>query len=197
MFGNDWQKAQATIVMAHAKKTTRDGRVVAMEYVADVHPPSGSPFRATIPEPNLVNGFLSPRAGMTVSVLVKGLKAKFDKDDPQLNRQSNIDSLRGLNNERFAQLASGAPGSSPGPTPGSLAGLLAGSAGGASDGGSILDAIRSAVESGNVINLAGGGATHAAEDPAARLAKLEALHGRGLMTDAEYAAARQHIIDAI
>ena len=188
MFGNDWQKAQATIVMAHEKRTTRDGKVVAMEYIADVHPSSGAPFRATIPELNLLNGFLSPRVGMTVSVLVKGVKAKFDKDDPQLNRQSNIDGLRGSNNERFAQLAGAAPGSAPG--------SLAGSAGGASDKGSILDAIRSAVESGNVIDLTGR-SKPIPEDPAPRLATLEALHSRGLMTDAEYFAARQHIIDAI
>lgn len=177
MFGHDWQPAQATIVMVHHKRTTGSGMVTINEYVADVQPKSGDGFRATIQEPNLAVDFSPPSTGQTVSVLVKGDKVKFDKDDPQLSRKA----LKTARDAGFADVA------------GSAAGTRVDTG---SDGGSILDDIQALLASGTVVNLAGG-ATRAAEDPAARLAKLDALKQRGLMSDTEYAAARQRIIDAI
>jgi hypothetical protein len=155
MFGSDWQKAEATIVLAHIE-TTGSGRLKSRNFVADIHPPSGPVFRATIPEPRVTIDFLFPNEGQRVSVLVKGDKVKFDVDDPRLSRKAR----KTAEEERYLAVSTAAPATGSRP---------------------VLTDTPHMDQS----------------DPAARLAKLEALKHQGLMTDAEYATARQRIIDSL
>ncbi len=72
MSGHDWQPAQATIVDVHIKSASGD--TATREFLADVQPVDGAPFRATIQEPNLAIDFWAPERGDVVKVLI----------DPQL-----------------------------------------------------------------------------------------------------------------
>src|ERR1700710_238384 len=86
MFGQDWDKAEATIVARDAK-FTGDGSVATYTYLADVRLSSGETFRATVHEPTIATDFWAPSIGDAVSVLVKAKdrKVKFDKDDDRLS----------------------------------------------------------------------------------------------------------------
>jgi hypothetical protein len=86
VFGQDWDKAEATIVARDAK-FTGDGSVAIYTFVADVRRPSGETFRATVHEPTIATDFWAPSIGDVVSVLVrpKDGKVKFDKDDARLS----------------------------------------------------------------------------------------------------------------
>jgi len=90
MFTHDWVSATATIV---ARKFKEGGeRSGAWEYVADIAPPSGAPFRATLKQPTLMSHVIQLAVGETVSVLadVKHQEAKFDKSDPKVNGKNEI-----------------------------------------------------------------------------------------------------------
>lgn len=155
MFGSDWQKAEATIVLAHIE-TTGSGRLKSRNFVADIHPPTGPVFRTTIPEPRVTIDFLFPNEGQRVGVLVKGGKVKFDVDDARLSRKAR----KTAEEDRHLAASTAAPetGSRPVPTD----------------------------------------KPHMDQsDPVARLAKLDALKQQGLMTGAEYASARQRILDSL
>jgi hypothetical protein len=86
VFGQGWDKAEATIVDRDAK-FTGDGSVATYTYVADVRLPSGETFRATIHEPTIATDFWAPSIRDVVSVLVKSKdrKVKCDKDDDRLS----------------------------------------------------------------------------------------------------------------
>ena len=86
MFGQDWDKAEATIVARDAK-FSGDGSVATYTYVADVRLSSGETFRATVREPTIATDFWAPSIRDVVSVLVrpKDRKVKFDKDDDRLS----------------------------------------------------------------------------------------------------------------
>ena len=86
MFGQDWEKAEATIVDRDGK-FYGDGSTVAYTYAADVRLASGETFRATIKEPTIATNFWPPDIRDVVSVLVgsKDRKVKFDKDDERLS----------------------------------------------------------------------------------------------------------------
>ncbi len=86
VFGQSWDKAEATIVDRDAK-FSGDGSVATYTYVADVRLPSGEMFRATIHEPTIATDFWAPSIRDVVSVLVrsKDRKVKFDKDDDRLS----------------------------------------------------------------------------------------------------------------
>ena len=86
VFGQSWDKAEATIVARDAK-FTGDGSVATYTYVADVRLSSGETFRATIHEPTIATDFWAPSIRDVVSVLVrpKDRKVKFDKDDDRLS----------------------------------------------------------------------------------------------------------------
>ena len=185
MFGHDWQKAEATIVLVHVE-ATGSGRFKRRDFVADIHPPSGPVFRATIPDPRVMVDFLSPNQGDRVGVLIRDDKVKFDLDDVRLSRKARSQDSQA----QFAAAVGGAPGTGSGAAPTRVAGEMD------------IDAIRAAA----MEAMASGAATFVdgrtmrpgdQDDAAARLAKLDSLKQRGLMTDAEYAAARQRIIDAI
>ncbi len=86
MFGQQWDKAEAKIVLRDAK-FSGDGSVATYTYVADVRMASGETFRATVKEPTIATNFWPPDIGNTVSVFVraKDRKVKFDKDDDRLS----------------------------------------------------------------------------------------------------------------
>jgi hypothetical protein len=81
----DWEPATATIV---AKKYKESGDVSGTwEYVADITPGSGSPFRTTLKQPPFMSHVVRLNEGDTVPVLadVAHQKAKFDRSDPMIS----------------------------------------------------------------------------------------------------------------
>ena len=108
MFGRDWKPATATIVAKRFKESTETSGT--WEYVADVSPTSGPPFRTTLKQPPLMSHVVRLHEGEIVPVLadVGRQKAKFDRSDPTIsgkNRPSSNDAF----NEALAQ----PPGSPP------------------------------------------------------------------------------------
>src|ERR1700712_1873513 len=87
MFGQEWDKAEATIVARDAKYSGSDGTTATYTFVADVRLASGETFRTTIKEPTIATDFWPPNARDVVSVLVKAKdhKVKFAKDDDRLS----------------------------------------------------------------------------------------------------------------
>lgn len=182
MFGHHWEPAEATIVLTHAKSTTGDGLVTTSEYIADVRKANAAPFRATIQEPTIATSFWPPRIGDVVSVLVdsKSGKVKFDKDDPRLNAKARMQEQK----QRFEATGAQSHGSPAAVRDGSPPLASWGFAGDPEQARAAIEALRAARSS-------------ATAEPADRLAKLEALKERGLLTDEEYASQRQRILDAI
>jgi hypothetical protein len=205
MFGHSWENATARIV-ARDGKYSGDGMVVTYTYVADVRLPSGEMFRATVLEPTIATDFWPPNVGDEVSVLVKSndRKVKFDTDDPRMSAKAHEASGR----QAFEAAQHQPPGTPPAAwaassdLPQALAAQLA-QLGTASDvsvhvvGGDSAEgqaALRAALAQW------GGAAAVGAEPvatPEARLAKLQALHAGGLLTEAEYAEQRHRILDEI
>lgn len=107
MFGHDWSPAKALIVDRQVTKTSGDGNVTIYEYVADVTPTEGAVFRTTVQEPTIATNFWAPRPGETVGVLHdrKSGKVKLDKDDPALSAKAHEQAGK----DRFAAAASGTP----------------------------------------------------------------------------------------
>ncbi|HWK15986.1 MAG TPA: hypothetical protein VNR66_00885 [Solirubrobacteraceae bacterium] len=88
MFGRDWEPATAKIV---AKKYHESDDVSGTwEYVADITPRSGSPFRTTLKQPPFMSHVVRLNEGDTVPVLadVEHQKAKFDRSDPKISGKS-------------------------------------------------------------------------------------------------------------
>jgi len=201
MFGQDWEKAEATIVDRVAK-FTGDGSVATYTYAADVRLASGEVFRATVREPTIATDFWAPSIRDVVSVLVgsKDRKVKFDKDDKRLSVKA-YEAARKSSFEASQQQPAGTPATPQGlPTsspeiPAAVAKKLAelGIAGGTpmqvvSGDSAQAQAILAA------FTQAGAPAAPNAE---ARLAQLKGLHDRGLLTNDEYAEQRQRILDQI
>jgi hypothetical protein len=198
MFGHGWQKGEATIVAVHNKRTTGSGMVTIHEYLADVRTADRPTLRTVIQEPNICIDFAPPNSGSTVSVLIKGDKVKFDQDDPRISSKAR----KAAADARFASQVNGTGTRSTDSLAAvtglpDIASLLGGQAG--------IEQIRAfaaqARASGSSTFVGGSAVPPAApadhDDPAARLANLETLRQRGLMTDAEYATARKRIIDAL
>jgi hypothetical protein len=100
MFGRRWESAEATIVASRVKTTTGDGMVSIREYVVEVRPATGEPFRTTLQEPRIATSFWAPDVGAIVKVQadVKRQEAKFDKSDPSISakgrKAANDDAFR-------------------------------------------------------------------------------------------------------
>jgi hypothetical protein len=85
MLGHNWEPATAKIV---AKKFKEGGeRSGAYEYVADVSPATGAPFRTRLKQPPLMSHVVRLAEGDVVAVLadVKRQDAKFDRSDPKVS----------------------------------------------------------------------------------------------------------------
>jgi hypothetical protein len=166
VLGKRWEAADATIVAMRPWTTSDEGRVQKWEFVADVRPSNGPPFRATFHDGFFVRKAGTPSVGEVVGVLFdpKSHKVKFDQSD--LAPEPRPDP--------FQAAASAAPGT---PVPGQFPGI---------------------VEALSSIAAANPAAPNApAADPTERLAKLQALKDQGVLSDAEYQAQRQKILDAI
>lgn len=198
MFGHDWDKAEATIVARDAK-FTGDGSVATYTYVADVRLASGETFRATIHEPTIATDFWAPSVRDVVSVLVKAKdrKVKFDKDDERLSVKAfQAAKKKAFEDAQNQPVGTPAPGRSPsGELPDSVAATLAQL--GIVPGSSAHVVSGDSAEGQAVLAAFAGLGAPAAQAPEARLEKLKALHASGLLTDDEYAAQRQRILDAI
>jgi hypothetical protein len=198
VFGQDWDKAEATIVARDAK-FTGDGSVATYTYVADVRLPSGETFRATVHEPTIATDFWAPSVRDVVSVLVrpKDRKVKFDKDDPRLSVKAFHAAKKKAFEEAQRQPAgtSSDTWTSSTQLPDSVISTLAqlGIAGGAPMRVFTAD---SAEAQAALAAFTHPGAP-AAQPAEVRLGQLQALHQRGLLTDDEYAAQRLRILNEI
>jgi hypothetical protein len=116
MFGHKWEPARATIVSHRETKRSSQGMSARYEFVADVTPPGGEPFRTTIGMPHDPGGnFLPPAPGLTVDVLwsPRGEKVKFDMDDPTINLKAHRRGRPDQRRDAEADLAM-PPGTPPG-----------------------------------------------------------------------------------
>jgi hypothetical protein len=197
VFGNDWDKAEATIVDRDAK-FTGDGAVATSTYVADVRLVGGEMFRATVHEPTIATDFWAPDIGDEVSVLVraKDRKVKFDKDDERLS----VKAYHARKKQAFEAAQQQPPGTpptawTPGDLPDAVADKLArlGIVPGA--GAQVFTADPAQAQAA-LAAFTHTAAPAAAAGPTAeaRLEQLAVLKGRGLLTDDEYAAQRARII---
>ena len=91
MFGRDWEPATAKIVAKKFKESTETSGTY--EYVADVSPGSGAPFRTVLRQPPLMSHVVRLSEGDSVRVLadVKHQKAKFDRSDPNVSGKQGRD----------------------------------------------------------------------------------------------------------
>jgi hypothetical protein len=214
MFGQDWDKAEATIVARDAK-FTGDGSVATYTYVADVRLASGETFRATIHEPTIATDFWAPSVRDVVSVLVrpKDRKVKFDKDDERLS----VKAFHAAKKKAFEDAQQQLPGMAPAawPTSGGMpAGMpvmptglppeVAAKLAQLGLGGGTPMVVTGDSPQGQAILAAMGqsgapvaAAAPAAQTPDARLLQLKSLHDRGLLTADEYAEQRRRILDEI
>lgn len=203
MFGHDWEKGEATIVARNNanRSTSGDGLTTDYEFVADVRPAKGRVFRATIQTPVIATNFWAPDVGDQVLVLIdaKHGKVKFDKDDPRIDYKAR----KAARNARFDQTANAAPGTVAQPDQLRAqrvlpAGMFSGDP---AQTNAAVEALRAAalqaMASGNVVSFGSPGVAAGTADPTTRLAMLDALKQKGLMSEAEYAAARQRVIEAI
>jgi hypothetical protein len=195
MFGHDWQRAEATILQREPLKrsTSGDGLSNDYKYVVDVRPADGAAFRTTVKAPLPSINFWPPSIGDSVSILfdASSHKATFDGDDHRTNAKLR----REANHSAFnAEATSTAASDTAHPVDREAAAAVT------------LDAFRAQVLKavaegrGQVVNIASdatpaGGA--GVPDPAVRLARLDALRQQGLVTDVEFTAGRQHILDSI
>jgi hypothetical protein len=208
MFKRDhtnWVKAKGRVVALDRKsgmnqygasQTWVDG------YVVDVQPVDGEPFRAEVEPGGFNHGLLHvesskfrhPVEGEIVSVEYDpaSRKVRFDMSDPALVKQTSAE-RNAAAQESFEQ-ALGAPvGSQP---VGGAAGDVLASLGLGDSGDLKAQLLQMAAQNpGSVIDLRSSpGSAEPASDPAERLEKLADLKDRGLLTDAEFAAAKAKIL---
>lgn len=102
MLGHIWEPATATIVAMKFKEGGERSGV--WEYVADISPASGAPFRTTLKQPPLMSHVVRLAEGDIVSVLadVKHQDAKFDRSDPKVSGK-NKPSAKDAFNAALAQ----------------------------------------------------------------------------------------------
>jgi hypothetical protein len=204
MFGKkDLEPGDATIVETHVKHHGDDGRNTLFEWVADVTPESGPPFRTVLQTPNWAIDFKEPGAGDHVSVLInrKDSTARFDKSDPRLSLKADHTS----EDQRFAETVGGAVGT-PAPVNPSVGGTTAPPA--AFTGVQVMSASDATPFLQSLLSDDPGARDQAiaelrahqhpgASSVADRLSDLENLRNTGALNDTEYQTQRQKIIDSI
>jgi hypothetical protein len=203
MFGQDWEKAEATIV-ARDTKYNGDGSVSTYTFVADVRLPSGESFRATVHEPTIALDFWPPNNGDTVSVLVrpKDHKVKFDKDDDRISAKAFHAAQKRVFEDAQRQPAGTTPAawSTSSQLPDAVANALAqlGIVEGSSTQVFTVDSADAQAAMAAFTHLGAPAAqAPAAQTPEARLTRLETLHNQGFLTAEEYAEQRRRILNEI
>ena len=190
MFGHEWVDGEATIVDVHITKTRTGSNGFSYndrEYVADVRVPGAPVFRTVLEEPHIQMDWAIPNTGQVVLVHadVKRQKAKFNKDDPGLSVKRQQKAMREADDAEFHATVAAEPGSA-----------ADGTAFDPSFDPELAELVRLDAED-RASGAAAPTPTPAAEDPQARLQKLKQLKDSGLITDAEFAAKRQAIIDSL
>jgi hypothetical protein len=180
MFGRgNWEPGVATIV-ERARKTSM-GANPMYHYAADIQPHSGGPaFRAALEQPLLASTFRPPGIGQTVKVKVdreRGI-ARFDRSDPALSIYTAEKERRKAQRHALEESLHETPGQS----------------------GSTVAQRRG--DMGEVARLQAKLAARTERTPGAepvdsleRLERLAALHDRGVLTDAEFAAEKAKILE--
>jgi hypothetical protein len=194
VLGHHWEPAEATVI-ARNPRAQAAGYEPNYDFVLDVRPSTGPPLRVTIHEGFTApaGGFRSPSVGDVVGVLYdpKSQHVKFDNSDPRLSAAPAGQAVAG----GFAAIAAAPPGTSPSRAGSPDASELAGTVQSFS-GEAATEMLGALLGSGGADAVADMKA-RAAGNPAERLAKLEALRDNGVLTEAEYEAQRQKIIEAI
>ncbi len=190
------------IVERHVKHHGNDGRNTLFEWLADVTPASGAPFRTVLATPGLALDFREPGPGDRVSVLIDRKKdvTHFDKSDPRISLKAE----RAEQDRRFAESAAGtvaSPALTPPdqvPRPQSTT-FVETQVVSAADAAPLLQAILSG-DSGareQAISELRGHQQPTTSDVGERLSQLESLKATGALSDDEYQAQRQRIVDSI
>jgi hypothetical protein len=203
VFGHkDLEAGEAVIVEPHEKHRGNNGQHIFFEWVADVTPASGAPFRTVLQEPNIEVDFRHPLAGTQVSVLIDRKKGitHFDKSDPRIS----IKAERAEQDRRFAEAAAGGVGTPASIPPGQVVRrqettYVETQVVSSADAGPLLQAFFSG-DAGAREQAISDLRAHqhpATEDVGDRLAALESLKAAGALSDSEYQAQRQHIVDSI
>lgn len=205
VLGRGWDRAEATIV---ARNTTYSGigSVVTHVFVTDVRLASGEVFRATVEEPRIAVDFWPPDTHDTVSVLVRprDRKVTFDKDDARLSRKAVV-----ANRHEQLATAQHQPAGTPTPAwtvPAGLPGLMGqklarlGIVPGSplpalgADAPQAQALLAAFAGASSTLAASAGASTAVVATPEARLARLDALRERGLVSAEEHAAARRRIL---
>jgi hypothetical protein len=202
MFGKKYSEAgEAVIVEKHVKHAGDDGRNTLFEWVADVTPSEGPPFRAVLDTPGLALDFREPDRGDQVSVLIdpKTSTARFDKSDPRVSLKAS----RATTDDQFAETVTGpvgSPATGKSPLDGTPVTNFAGA--------QVMNAAEAApflqnLLSGNpaardqaIADLRSQPPTGSSSVPD-RLAELDRLKAAGAVNDTEYEVQRQKIIASI
>jgi hypothetical protein len=194
MLGHHWEKAEATVVARTVRVQPR------YDFVLDVCPGSGPPLRVTIHD-GPAGDFADPAVGDVLRVLYdpKNQHVKWDYSDPWL-LDSAADRRAGGN--AFTAAAAAPFGTPPGVQGHGVTGVagsvqyLSGAAASemlaslfGPDGAGAIAALRDQAR--------GQAVPGPAPDLGERLARLQALRDRGMLTEAEYEGQRQKIISEI
>jgi hypothetical protein len=170
MLGHHWEKAEATVV-DRTVRVQPAGYQPHYNFVVDVRPSSGPPVRVTVHDGPAGN-FDDPSVGDVLGVLFdpKHQHVKWDLSDPRLTTAATSRPAAGS-----VQNFSGAAATE------------------------MLDTMSGPGGAGAIAAMRAGAGDHPSQaaDPAARLARLQALRDSGVLTEAEYEAQRQKIISAI
>ncbi|AXT84526.1 hypothetical protein C6I20_04485 [Aeromicrobium sp. A1-2] len=88
MFGKTWEAATGTVVESRVTgaSVAEHGSSVRREFVVEVVPAAGAPYRAAVKEGNY-SDFWHPRPGQRVLLQIeaKSGKVRFDRSDPGLS----------------------------------------------------------------------------------------------------------------
>ena len=114
MFDGHWAPAEGVVVDRRIKDSKWSGGTstsVLFEFVVDVHPAEGAPFRALVEAPKIATDFSQPEAGQHVKVEVHGdsQKVRFDKSDPGLS----IKAAKQARKQHFDATLDADPGTQP------------------------------------------------------------------------------------
>jgi hypothetical protein len=203
VFGHkDQEPGEAVIVERHVKHHGNDGRNTLFEWLADVTPANGAPFRTVLATPGIALDFREPGPGDHVSVLIDRKKdiTHFDKSDPRISLKAE----RAEKDRSFAESSAGSVGSPASIPPGTVprpqnTTYVETQVVSATDAAPFLQAILSG-DSGareQAISELRAQQQPATSDVGERLSRLESLKAAGALSEAEYQAQRQRIVDSI
>lgn len=187
VFGHAWEPGQATIVAlkeTSAATTGEHGSFRALyEYVADVQPDSGGAmFRTEMDEPFEIPNWFSPGVGDVLPAQCdpRRGKAKFDMARLKAATKARASKAKDEQVAEFDAARRAGPGTPVPATPSDPSTVvLRGLAGGGDDASAAVAAVAQHSEGG---------------DPLDRLERLAELHDRGVLSDAEFAAAKAKIL---